>query len=107
MIQLMIQLITFDRYGEFLNQLAEMHRLRYRVFKQRLDWGVQTSSDMEVDEIRRPRTLLPAAEKRRRYDRRLCPAAADHGTTMLRDTFGVLWTAPLRPPVRASGKAAD
>ena len=42
----MIQLITFDQYGEFLDQLADMHRLRYRVFKKRLDWDVQASGDM-------------------------------------------------------------
>jgi N-acyl-L-homoserine lactone synthetase len=31
----MIQLITPDRYGAFLDELAEMHRLRYRIFKER------------------------------------------------------------------------
>src|SRR3546814_15903581 len=29
--------------------LAEMYRLRYRVFKQRLDWDVEVSGDMELD----------------------------------------------------------
>jgi acyl homoserine lactone synthase len=37
----MIQLITPDRYGAFMNELAEMHRLRYRIFKERLGWAVQ------------------------------------------------------------------
>ncbi len=36
----MIQLITPDRYGAFLDELAEMHRLRYRIFKERLGWDV-------------------------------------------------------------------
>ncbi|MBI1370501.1 MAG: conjugal transfer protein TraI, partial [Planctomycetes bacterium] len=36
----MMQLITPDRYGEFAEDLAEMYRLRYRVFKQRLGWDV-------------------------------------------------------------------
>ena len=47
----MIQLITPDRYGAFMNELAEMHRLRYRIFKERLGWDVQVSGDMEVDEF--------------------------------------------------------
>jgi N-acyl-L-homoserine lactone synthetase len=37
----MMQLITQDHYGEFVEELAEMHRLRYRVFKRRLDWDVE------------------------------------------------------------------
>jgi pimeloyl-ACP methyl ester carboxylesterase len=36
----MIQLITPDRYGAFLDELTEMHRLRYRIFKERLGWDV-------------------------------------------------------------------
>src|SRR5882724_9390351 len=36
----MIQLITQQSYGDFPEALAEMHRLRYRVFKGRLDWDV-------------------------------------------------------------------
>ena len=34
----MIQLITADYYGDFIDAVTEMHRLRYRVFKNRLDW---------------------------------------------------------------------
>ena len=45
----MIQLITPDQYGAFVHELSEMHRLRYRVFKVRLGWDVEISSDMEVD----------------------------------------------------------
>jgi acyl homoserine lactone synthase len=44
----MLQLITPDRYGEFIDDLAEMHRLRYRLFKEWLGWDVQVSGDMEV-----------------------------------------------------------
>ena len=47
----MLQLINPDRYGEFIDDLAEMHRLRYRIFKERLGWDVQVSGDMEVDEF--------------------------------------------------------
>ena len=42
----MIQLITADCYGAVLGDLAEMHRLRYRIFKERLGWDVQISGDM-------------------------------------------------------------
>ena len=86
----MIQLITFDRCGEFLDQLAEMHRLRYRVFKQRLDWDVQASGDMEVDEFD---SLAPCYLLQRSANGavtgcvRLLPTT---GPTMLRDTFAVL-----------------
>jgi hypothetical protein len=47
----MLQLINPERYGEFIDDLAEMHRLRYRIFKERLGWDVQVSADMEVDEF--------------------------------------------------------
>lgn len=56
----MMQLIMPEYYGEFVNDRAEMHRLRYRAFKQRLDWTVEVSGDMEVDEfdVLRPVHLL-------------------------------------------------
>ncbi|MFK4654236.1 hypothetical protein ABIF97_004170 [Bradyrhizobium japonicum] len=47
----MMQLITPEHYGEFVDELTQMHRLRYRVFKQRLDWDVQVTGDMDVDEF--------------------------------------------------------
>ncbi|RVD53287.1 conjugal transfer protein TraI, partial [Mesorhizobium sp. M2D.F.Ca.ET.140.01.1.1] len=45
----MMQLITPDCYAEFASELKEMHGLRYRVFKKRLDWEVQTEGEMETD----------------------------------------------------------
>lgn len=45
----MMQLITPDLYGEFASELKEMHGLRYRVFKERLDWEVQTEDEIETD----------------------------------------------------------
>src|SRR5258706_12505645 len=47
----MIQLVTHDSYGEFVDDLAEMHRLRYRVFKERLRWDVQVNGGMEINEF--------------------------------------------------------
>ncbi|EIG61312.1 acyl-homoserine-lactone synthase [Bradyrhizobium sp. WSM1253] len=86
----MMLLITPDYYGEFVNELAEMHRLRYRVFKQRLQWDVQVGGDMEVDEfdVLRPVHLLHrSADGRIQGCVRLLPST---GPTMLRDTFSIL-----------------
>jgi acyl homoserine lactone synthase len=86
----MMQLITRDSYGAYLDELAEMHRLRYRVFKQRLGWDVQASGDMEVDEFD---SLGPCYLLQRSAEGtiigcvRLLPTT---GPTMLRDTFGAL-----------------
>ena len=54
----MMQLITADHYGNFVDEIAEMHRLRYRVFKGRLDWDVHVSGDMEIDEFDALRLLV-------------------------------------------------
>lgn len=83
----MLQLINPDRYGEFIDDLAEMHRLRYRIFKERLGWDVQVSGDMEVDEFDacRPAYLLQRNDDGRVQGCvRLLPTT---GPNMLRDTF--------------------
>ena len=46
----MIYVVDRHRFGQFMEEIAEMHRLRYRVFKQRLNWDVTVSGDMEIDE---------------------------------------------------------
>ena len=86
----MIQLITADRYGAFFGDIAEMHRLRYRIFKERLGWDVQVSGDMEIDEFDacRPVYLLQRTEDSGVQGCvRLLPTT---GPTMLRDTFPAL-----------------
>ncbi|MGB6536338.1 MAG: acyl-homoserine-lactone synthase [Xanthobacteraceae bacterium] len=86
----MLQLINPDHYGEFIDDLAEMHRLRYRIFKERLGWDVQVSGDMEVDEFDacRPVYLLQRdADGRIQGCVRLLPTT---GPNMLRDTFPAL-----------------
>ena len=81
----MLQLTNPDHYGEFIDDLAEMHRLRYRIFKERLGWDVQVSGDMEVDEFD---ACCPVHLLQRNDDGRvqgcvrLLPAT---GPTMLRD----------------------
>lgn len=86
----MIQLITPDRYGEFVDALSEMHRLRYRVFKERLDWDVETTGDMEVDgfDALQPSYMLLRTNSGSVVGSvRLLPSS---GPNMLRDTFPVL-----------------
>lgn len=86
----MLQLINPERYGEFIDDLAEMHRLRYRIFKGRLGWDVQVSGDMEIDEFDacQPAYLVQKDDDGRIQGCvRLLPTI---GPTMLRDTFPVL-----------------
>ena len=86
----MIQLIAAEYFGSFIGEIAEMHRLRYRVFKERLDWDVQVSGDMEIDafDALQPCYLLQRADDGRIQGCvRLLPST---GSTMLRDTFPVL-----------------
>ncbi|SHJ95059.1 acyl homoserine lactone synthase [Bradyrhizobium lablabi] len=86
----MMQLITADYFGNFVHEISEMHRLRYRVFKERLDWDVQFSGDMEIDEFDAldPVYLLHrAGDGRVQGCVRLLPST---GPTMLRDTFPIL-----------------
>lgn len=105
----MMQLITSDRYGEFMDELAEMHRLRYRVFKERLGWDVQVSGDMEVDEFDalHPAYLLQRSDIGRIQGCvRLLPST---GPTMLRETFATLLAgqpAPAIPTVWESSRFA-
>src|SRR5260370_30193951 len=105
----MMQLITADYYSDFTDAVTEMHRLRYRVFKERLDWDVQFSSDMEIDEFD---ALHPAYLIQRARDNRvqgcvrLLPST---GPTMLRDTFPLLLDgapAPANPAIWESSRFA-
>lgn len=83
----MLQLITSESYGDFADVLIDMHRLRYRVFKQRLDWAVEVSGDQEVD---RYDTLNPTYLVQRNRDGRVCGCVRflpTVGPNMLRDVF--------------------
>jgi acyl homoserine lactone synthase len=85
----MMRLITADHYAYFLDAVTEMHRLRYRVFKERFDWDVQFSGDMELDEFG---ALQPAYLIQRARDNRVqgCVRLLPSTGPMLRDTFPVL-----------------
>jgi acyl homoserine lactone synthase len=87
----MILLIEPEAYALFRPELTEMHRLRYRVFKERLAWTVTTQGDQEIDSFD---ASSPVYLLHRRGDHspiegcvRLLPST---GPTMLRDVFGVL-----------------
>ncbi|SEE64680.1 acyl homoserine lactone synthase [Rhizobiales bacterium GAS188] len=105
----MMHLITPDSYGIFAEEIANMHRLRYRVFKERLDWDVQISGNMEVDEFDalHPTYLLQrSGDGRVQGCVRLLPSL---GPTMLRDTFPVLLdgnAAPASPTIWESSRFA-
>lgn len=86
----MIQLITPDRYGEFVDALSDMHRMRYRVFKERLGWDVETAGDLEVDEYD---ALQPAYLLLRGVDGALLGCVRflpSQGPTMLHEAFPAL-----------------
>lgn len=86
----MMQLITPDRYTEFSDDLQEMHRLRHRIFRERLEWDVSAHGGYEVDsfDALAPHYLLLRAQCGRLDGCvRLLPTT---GPTMLRDSFAML-----------------
>src|SRR5262245_48198790 len=90
----MIQLIAPEFHRDFRDELAEMHRLRGRVFKDRLDWAVKLQGDQEIDrfDALRPHYLLLYGRGRLVGSVRLLPTT---GPTMLSETFvGLLDGAP-------------
>ncbi len=86
----MIHIVTVDNIGAYADQIVQMHKLRYRVFAERLNWEVQTSGDMEFDNFD---TLSPTYmlsiddEGIVRGSLRLLPTT---GPYMLKDVFPVL-----------------
>ena len=91
----MMQLITAGCYDQFVNDLSGMHRFRCRVVKERLDWDVQISGDLEIDELDalRPVYLIERASDGRRCVR-LFPST---GPTMLLDAFPILLDGAAEP----------
>ena len=105
----MMQLIASDYYGNFIDEIAEMHRLRKRVFNERLDWDVQVTGDMEIDEFDalQPIYLLQRASNGSVQGCvRLLPSV---GPTMLSETFPTLLagqSAPSRCSIWESSRFA-
>lgn len=105
----MMQLIAAPYYSAFADDLAEMHRLRFRVFKQRLAWDVGAEGDLEIDAFD---ALCPAYLLQRSTDGRingcvrLLPST---GPTMLRVHFPELLggqAAPSTPAIWESSRFA-
>ena len=93
----MIQLITEQCYGAFAETLIAMRQRRYRVFKERLDWEVHTSGDMEIDgfDALHPAYLVQLAPNGQVQGCvRLLPSV---GPTMLRETFPALLAGQIAP----------
>jgi acyl homoserine lactone synthase len=87
----MILLIEPAAHTLFRDEITEMHRLRYRVFKERLAWTVTTEGDLEIDNFD---ASSPVYLLHRRCDHsriegcvRLLPST---GPTMVRDVFSTL-----------------
>jgi len=78
--------LNTSRFGEHLGLLAEMYRLRRRVFKDRLDWSVSVSGDLELDvyDTLNPTYLIAVSDDAVIGSVRLLPTT---GPTMLADTF--------------------
>lgn len=105
----MLYQISADRTAEFQAELEEMHRLRYRVFKERLAWDVSHRDGMEFDEYDnlKPTYLISrGADGRVDGCVRLLPTK---GPNMLRDTFPQLLngaTPPESPLIWESSRFA-
>jgi acyl homoserine lactone synthase len=83
----MIDIITGHQAFRRMANIEEMHRLRYRVFKERLGWEVKTSGDRELDEYDTEKAIyfLGYDENERLSGTwRLLPTT---GPYMLKDTF--------------------
>jgi acyl homoserine lactone synthase len=104
----MIRLITATFHESFGEDLAEMHRLRHRVFKDRLDWAVAVRGDQETDrfDALQPHYLLLCSRGRLAGSVRFLPTT---GPTMLSEIFADLLDgapAPASPSIWESSRFA-
>lgn len=82
--------LTHSNYADNLDLILNMHRLRRRVFKDRLNWEVSVSGDIEIDayDALHPTYLLAVTEAGSVVGcARLLPTT---GPNMLADTFPAL-----------------
>jgi len=105
----MLQLVAPEYHQAFETLLAEMYRLRTRVFRERLGWEVAVTDGMEADlfDALGPAYLLQrSADGRIQGCVRLVPT---EGPTMLRDVFPELLAgkpAPNDPAIWESSRFA-
>lgn len=78
--------LNTHQFGQHLELLAAMYRLRRRVFKDRLDWTVSVSGDLEIDvfDALNPTYLIALNNSSVVGCVRLLPTT---GPTMLAETF--------------------
>lgn len=79
-----------SEFGRNLDFLTSMYELRSRIFKERLEWSVSVSGDLEIDiyDVLSPTYLLVVSDEREVLGCvRLLPTT---GPTMLADTFANL-----------------
>lgn len=69
------------------DQLSDIHRLRYKVFYNRLQWDVPTTGQEETDEYDELDPVVIAALDSMRQVRACCRILPTTGSYMLRDTF--------------------
>lgn len=99
--------LTRHTFGRHVDLVAGMHRLRGLVFKERLDWDVTVSGDMEIDsyDAEDATYLLVVADGREVVGHvRLLPTL---GPNMLADTFPFLvdhGEAPCSPAIVESSR---
>lgn len=89
--------ITHSDYSEFADLIMGMHRLRYRVFRDRLNWDVSVSGDMEIDayDALNPTYIIAVDDNNSVVGcARLLPTT---GPTMLANTFPALLGSALPP----------
>lgn len=105
----MMLLIEPGYRNAFTSQMMEMHRLRCRVFKERLDWSVDIRDGLEIDKFDQcdPVYLLSLDSTGKvRGCVRLLPTL---GPNMLRDTFPALLNGkacPAAPKIWESSRFA-
>ena len=85
----MILYITPTNRHLYKPQIKEMYALRYRVFKERLNWDVRTKNKLEIDEYDNEKAfyiLYLDTNKKVRGCMRLLPTT---GKYMIKNTFSV------------------
>lgn len=86
---MIIAILPEDR-GRFAQELHEMHRLRYRVFHQRLGWEVTTVGDLELDEFDSCKPIYVLQIDARGLVNGCARLLPSTGPTMLGKTFPLL-----------------
>lgn len=92
------------QFGQHLGLLSEMYRLLRRILKDRLDWSVSVSGDLELDvfDALNPTYLIAVDHDTVTGCVRLLPTT---GPTMLADTFPMLLDGQPAPAATEFSKA--